>query len=67
MEFAVKETGLHQEELETCSVSHPNVIELYVLSFTETGTHSTLAGPRRCYQMMLMVTGEYGMCLTNSS
>ena len=57
-EFAVKKTGLRQEELETWfSVSHHNVIELCAV--IEGDRDPVYPGARRCYQMMPRVTGEY--------
>ena len=56
-EFAVKETGLRQEELETWSVvDHRNVIE--VCAVVEGDWDSACPGARRCYQMMPRITGE---------
>ena len=56
-EFAVKETGLRQEELETwSSVNHPNVIE--ICAVIEGDWDSLYPGARTCYQMMPRVTGE---------
>ena len=56
-EFAVKETCLRQEELETwSSVSHPNVIEIYAV--IEGDWNAVYPGTRICYQMMPRVTGE---------
>ena len=56
-EFAAKETGLRQEELETwSSVSHRNVIELCAV--IEGEWDSQCPGARRCFQMMPRVTGE---------
>ena len=56
-EFAVKETGLRQEELETwSSARHRNVIELCAV--IEGDWDSQYPGARRCYQMMPRVTGE---------
>ena len=60
-EFAVKETGLRQEELETwSSVNHRNVIE--ICAVIEGDWDSACPGARRCYQMMPRVTGEYRWC-----
>ena len=57
-EFAVKETHLRQEELETwSSVSHPNVIELCAV--IEGAQESLCLGARTCYQMMPRMTGEF--------
>ena len=62
MEFAVKKTGLRQEELETwSSVSHPNVIEISAV--IEGEWDSLYPGARTCYQMMPRVTGESGWLL----
>ena len=56
-EFAVKKTGLRQEELQAwSSMSHPNVIELCAV--IEGGSDSLYPGARTCYQMMPRVTGE---------
>ena len=58
-EFAVKETGLRHEELETwSSVSHPNVIEMCAVIEGDWDSHCP--GARTCYQMMPRVTGESG-------
>ena len=55
-EFAVKETGLRQEELETWSaVNHRNVIEIFAV--IEGDWDSAGRGARRCFQMMPRVTG----------
>ena len=56
-EFAVKETGLRQEELEMLSsVNHRNVIELCAV--VEGDWDSTCLGTRPCCQMMPRITGE---------
>ena len=64
-EFAVKETGLRQEELETwSSVSHHNVMELCAVIAGE--WDSQYPGTRRCFQMMPRVTGELIMVVPSS-
>ena len=56
-EFAVKETGLRQEELEILSsVNHRNVID--ICAVIEGDWDSACPGARRCYQMMPRMTGE---------
>ena len=61
-EFAVKETYLHQEELETwSSVSHPNVITLCAV--IEGDLDALCPGARICYQMMPRMTGDFASAL----
>ena len=61
-EFAVKETYLHQEELETwSSVSHPNVIE--ICAVIEGDWDVVSPGARICYQMMPRMTGDLASAL----
>ena len=56
-EFAVKETGLRQEELETwSSVNHRNVID--ICAVVEGDWDLACPGARRCFQMMPRVTGK---------
>ena len=56
-EFAVKETGLRQEELKILSsVNHRNVIK--VCAVIEGHQDSVWPWRKTCYQMMPRVTGE---------